>query len=392
MRFNFITLAFALLASLSFADDGHRQPKVQLDCSQVNVRCAKTVTPAVDELGQLWLAFVQGQALYVQTYSKGQWLEPTLVSSVNEAINNQGEDRPKLAFGPKGEMFLSWTTPQPKDYSGDIRFTRSLNKGKTFDEPRTINQDGLITSHRFSTLAVNNLGEIYLAWVDKRDHFSPENKAKKNIGAAIYFTSSKDHGKTFQQQEQALEKQSCECCRIAMSFDNHQQPLVFFRNVFERSERDHALVRVQYGQVQPPQRINFDHWQLNGCPHQGPDMLHRQGITHFAWFSHHQLGYRYQTADGKLSRAIKVGQAGSQHPSFAYLNGVLYLAYQQYGDDSMNVWLQSSKDNGQRWNNAKIIASTQGGSDYPFLVNDGKQVQLVWLTQQEGLRLEAVQP
>lgn len=177
-----------------------------------------------------------------------------------------------------------------------------------------------------------------------------------------------------------------------MSLDSQQQPLVFFRNVFERSERDHALVRVQHGQAQPLERINLDRWQLNGCPHQGPDMLHMQGITHFAWFSHNQLGYRFQTLDGKLSRAIKVGQAGSQHPSFTYLKGVLYLAYQQYGDESMNIWLQSSKDNGQRWNNAKIIASTQGGSDYPFLVNAGKQVQLVWLTQLEGLRLEAVQP
>ena len=104
---------------------------------------------AVDKEGNVWIAYSKAlQAdsnVEVMRFNaeRNAWSEPLTVTARPEPVSDDGENRPKLAFGPKGEMYVTWTSPTSAKYTGDIRFARSLDGGKTWSVPHTIGVWGL---------------------------------------------------------------------------------------------------------------------------------------------------------------------------------------------------------------------------------------------------------
>ena len=62
----------------------------------------------------------------------------------------------------------------------------------------TINDDGLAIGHRFDTMTVGSDGLIYVAWIDKRDRDAATREHQVYDGAALYYTVSRNGGKTFE--------------------------------------------------------------------------------------------------------------------------------------------------------------------------------------------------
>jgi hypothetical protein len=46
-----------------------------------------------------------------------------------------------------------------------------------------------------------------------------------------------------------------------------------------------------------------------------------------------------------------------------------------------------SSDEGKSWEDRQLVIEATGNADYPILLQHGKQVYLVWNTQQEGLKV-----
>ena len=97
------------------------------------------------------------------------WSGPTRVNQVPEATDPGGDARPKVAIGLGGEVYVSWTKALGKPHTGEVRFSRSLDGGRTFSAPLTVHADRQLIAHRFDALAVNRDGEVFVAWIDKRD-------------------------------------------------------------------------------------------------------------------------------------------------------------------------------------------------------------------------------
>jgi hypothetical protein len=138
------------------------------------------------------------------------WAAPVVVSA--EPTDPGADARPKLALGKNQEIYLTWTHPMTKPFSGEIRFARSLDGGVTFEGPITVHADKQEITHRFDVIAVAPNGDIFVAWVDKRDVVAAQAEGAAYRGAAIYFAVSSDQGKTFRGDFKVAEH-SCECCR-----------------------------------------------------------------------------------------------------------------------------------------------------------------------------------
>lgn len=123
--------------------------------------------------------------------------DPVEVTDAPEEIDANGDARPKVAVGRDGEVFVAWTRRGVKPYTGDIRFARSTNGGLSFSRPRTINDDGLAPGHRFESIGVNQRGELFMVWIDKRDLEVAVDAGDSCDGAALYYTWSTDSGATF---------------------------------------------------------------------------------------------------------------------------------------------------------------------------------------------------
>lgn len=393
--------AGTLAAEAEHSHGGAPKPKDMGAMWQVSLaRKPVSVSSAFDREGRLWLARVEnGHVLLSHSTDLGKTFSTALkVNSEAEIIAADGENRPKLAFGPGGEIYVSWTRSLDKPFSGHVRFARSADGGQHFSAPVTVNDNLEIISHRFETLGVDSTGRIHLAWLDKRDLAAAERKGERYTGNGVYYTFSDDGGKTFAANRK-LADHSCECCRVAMAMEPGGVPVLFWRHIYGQNTRDFALARITDDTV--PVRATHDNWQVDGCPHHGgaisigPDLAY-----HLVWFNNgperHGLFYgssrdRGQTFSAPLGFGDEDAQAG--HPDVLSLGQKVFIVWKEFDGKVASIQAMQSSDGGSTWSSPRRLATSGGASDHPLLIARQGKVYLSWQSEKEGLRiLEIGQP
>lgn len=360
----------------------------------VSVHCGGAPSSSFDAQGRLWVVFVQDKHVYVShSEDKGaSYSTPVQVNEVAEDTEFNGENRPKIIVAPQGEVLLSWTTKTSSNFTGLIRFSRSIDGGKTFEAPRTVNDDGLKTGHRFDSLFLSESGNLYLTWIDKRDMEASLAQGGSYPGAAIYYAVSKDFGKTFSSNYR-VSHNSCECCRIAMAPQGDDNVAILWRQIYDSQIRDHAIaVLSPEGEVSALDRATVDDWYIDACPHHGPSMVQAQEDDqyHMAWFSagdlHKGIYYaRYDLGKADSSALIEIDATpGAGHPSLAQHGDELLLVWKGFNGVATQLRLMSSMDGGESWSTAKTLYNTEQASDHPLLINNDDGIYLSWSTAEFG--------
>ncbi len=99
---------------------------------------------------------------------------------------------PKLTSGENGELFLLYTGRNPAKPAddGDIWFTRSLDRGETWSQPKVLGGDRTNSLQFFPDIHMGPDGKLHAMWGDMRD-------SKEQTKYHIYYTSSDDKGDTW---------------------------------------------------------------------------------------------------------------------------------------------------------------------------------------------------
>lgn len=380
------------LANPGRAHEAHTQDPVARQAPQMLATSAD-----FDRSGRLWRVAVEnGRALVSHSEDRGRTFSaPVAVNAVPEKIGGEGELRPKIAFGPHGEIYVTWTQALDKPYAGHIRFSRSTDGGKTFSEPLIVNHNREAITHRFEALAVAADGTIFIAWIDKRDLQAAQKAGKKYEGAAVYAAVSRDGGASFGQEFKVVDH-SCECCRIALATEPSGTAVLMWRHVFDGGVRDHAIARIgPQGVLQQPVRASFGNWKIDACPHHGPAIA-RGGDWgwHLAWYDGNEKkpGLYVARMDGEAwvtspARLFGNGEAQAGHPSLFARGERVWLVWKELTETQAVVMAMTSDDGGRSWGEPRMAANTSGAADHPFLVSDGKETYLSWNTQADGYRL-----
>ncbi|MCW0202387.1 MAG: glycoside hydrolase [Rhodanobacter thiooxydans] len=386
MRYLLIAL-FCLLSSALLAHDGMRMemPKgPELGASA-----------AFDSHGRLWLVdAADGHVRLRHSDDDGRTLSaPVEVNATAERIYAEGENRPKLAFGPNDEIYVSWSQPRAEPWTGFVRFARSLDRGEHFSEPLTVHHDRAEITHRFDALAVDGKGRIVIAWIDKRDLLAATAVGKPYLGAAIYYSWSDDGGKSFL-PERKLVDQSCECCRIALARLPDGEVAAFFRSVYGDNIRDHAYAVLRTdGQASRVARATFSDWQIAGCPHHGPGLaISADGIRHAVWYeAKGRPTIRYGQIDpGHAPKhPLAIAGSGASHADVAVHERTVWVVWNQVGADGYALMLRRSTDNGASFDAPRDIARSTGATGSPQLLLKQGRAFVAWNTA-AGFRLVEV--
>lgn len=338
-----------------------------------------------------------GHIYFTTSTDNGQTFErPTVVNRIPEAIYDDGENRPKIVVGNKGEIFVSWTHKTAGRYSGDVRFSRSLDGGKHFDTPITINSNRALISHRFDAMSMDSQGRLYLIWIDKRDLIEAKKQNQDYRGAALYYVVSEDAGANFSSNRKLVDN-SCECCRIAVDQDHQGNIVALWRHVFPGNIRDHAISYLSPDEKPANSSLlkaTNDDWMIEGCPHHGPDLsIDSKNTAHMAWFTkgekHKGLiygQYDFETQSTQFETVIDAS-AGASRPQVQVMGDTVYLMWKQFDGKAMTLNVKRSRDGGKTWKESESIASTLNGSDHPDWITSQSTLYAVWHTQSEGLRL-----
>ncbi|MFO0238044.1 MAG: sialidase family protein, partial [Betaproteobacteria bacterium] len=98
---------------------------------------------AFDAQGRLWAAYRdQGRVVVRASEDLGaSWSEPRFASPEGEPVAADGDARPRIATAPGGRVYVTWTRPLSRPYTGEIRFARSVDGGHSFSEALTVHTD-----------------------------------------------------------------------------------------------------------------------------------------------------------------------------------------------------------------------------------------------------------
>ncbi len=342
--------------------------------------------------GALWIAGVEHGRLFVQRRPDGgEWEPRRHPDNGGETVATNGDNRPKLAFGPRGQLVLSYTRPLAKPYTGEIRMLRSDDGGHHFSAPFTVHQDRQVITHRFESVVFDASGDLYTFWIDKRDAerawaaYGGDPSAYD--GAAIYYNVSADGGKTFG-ADTKLADYSCECCRIAVAAEPAQGVAALWRHVFSGSVRDHAFAKIGTGTPAALRRASFDGWVVKACPHHGPGLApDPAGGYHAVWFGEHnerqRARYARLTADGSpQGPVVELPDERADHADVAVAGKRVAVVWRSFDGAHMRLraWLS---DDGGRHFTMRELAATELENDYPRFAQLGERIAVIWRTEHE---------
>lgn len=378
-----LLVLFALVAvgSVPAAETGHSHAM-----SPVQAEVGAQAAYGPD--GVLWAVHrVSGHIAVSRSEDNGRsWSNPVLVTRLPEPVDAGGDARPKIAFGRRGEVYVTWTKPLAEPYTGEIRLSRSLDGGRTFSEPIVVHHDRQIITHRFDTIAVTNRGQVFVAWIDKRDLAGDNESA--NRGAALYYAVSDDQGATFRGDFKVADR-CCECCRIALAPKPDGTVLVFWRHIFPPNIRDHALATLYAdGHPSAVERVTFEDWRIDACPHHGPALaLDDSGRVHGVWFSGaaEAHGVFYGRLTGQRPEELrKIGSDAAGHADIATSGSNVAVAWKESSNERTVLRGAISNDAGKTWRQCEL-GSVAGLSDHPRLLAREGRFSVFWNTAERPL-------
>lgn len=351
---------------------------------------------AFDSHGTLWVVDASDGHIRVRhSDDDGATLSaPVIVNREPERIYTEGENRPKIAFGAHDELYVSWSQPRLKPYTGFVRFARSLDHGAHFSTPLTVQHDRAEITHRFDAMAVDGQGRIVVAWIDKRDLEAATAQGKPYLGAAIYYNWSTDGGATFVPERKLLDH-SCECCRIALARTPDGEIAAFFRGIYGDNIRDHAYA-VLHTDDRPSvvHRATFSQWQIAGCPHHGPGLaVGADGVRHAVWYEAKDgpaIHYGQLQPGHAPSHALLVATQGASHADVAISDNTVWIVWNQVDADGTALMLRTSSDHGAHFDRARAIARSKVDVGSPQLLQKAGQAFAAWNTA-AGFRLVPMQ-
>ena len=371
--------------------------------------------------GSLWVVGLDKEQRLTarSTTDEGKsWSPERLIATGQDKIAADGENRPKIAFGPKGYAVITYTEPLARPYTGQIRMLRSTDGGQTFTAPFTVHADRQLITHRFESVAFDSRGTLHTLWIDKRDleaqlaaqpkpadagsaaraASGPVGRRSKPAvdyrGAAVYRNESTDGGQTFG-ADIKLADHSCECCRIALAPAPDGGLVALWRHVFAPNERDHAFAAVRATAAEPV-RATLDRWAIDACPHHGPGLAPAAGGGyHAVWFgqrgSEMHARYGRLKADGSPTADVRpLPDETAEHAAVAAAGPHVVIAWRGFDGQATRWRAWVSSDDGATFKLRELGSSTSD-NDHPLLVQQGPRILAVWRTL-EGVRVERITP
>jgi hypothetical protein len=379
-----------LVAGSLWAQHTHapqRPPRVQLASGAAFAPDGSLWLVGLNHAGQLFVQSAPGDDLR-------RWGSPRLIATGGDTVAADGESRPKIAFGDRGQVVISYTHPLAKPYTGMIRMLRSNDAGLTFSLPSTVHADRQEITHRFDSIAFDAQGVLHTLWVDKRDmEIAPKVGRKSSYrGAAIYRNESRDGGATFG-PDIKLADHSCECCRIALTTGQDGALRALWRHVFEPNERDHGFAALLPGGQTPVVRATMDRWAVDACPHHGPGLAaaETEGF-HAVWFGVQKkegadvgaVRYARLNHDGSLKQETvqELPDERAEHADVVASGPRVAIVWRstEGARSVLKAWL--STDGGRSFR-LLALSSVTGETDQPRLIQAGEQMVVVWRNRQE---------
>jgi len=254
-------------------------------------------SPAIDSCGEPFLYTDKNGSVYMSWIEKNNdnytlkfsmikndssSTPVTIASGRNWFVN--WADYPVICSGGNDDMFACYLEKSDSGaYTYDIKYVTSLNGGRSWTNPKFLNEDGRKAEHGFvSVLPYKN--RYFVSWLDGRNTVDGDSSShhahhgQMTLRGAFITTDGQ------KQDECELDNRVCDCCQTTVAI-TAAGPVVVYRDRSEDETRDMGIVRLTSSGWTKPVIIHADKWKIEGCPVNGPRAEAIGNNLGVAWFT-----------------------------------------------------------------------------------------------------------
>jgi hypothetical protein len=211
------------------------------------------------------------------------WSTPLVIAEgANWFVN--WADFPSLIALPDGSLAAHWLVKSGSGtYAYDVNVARSIDGGRTWSGPLVPHRDGTQTEHGFVSLFAVGDGVLQAVWLDGRET-TPGADEHDHGGGSMTLRHAAIGRDGALNRETLLDPRVCDCCQTGAAL-TAEGPVVVYRDRSDRETRDIAIVRLREGRWTEPHPVAADHWEIHGCPVNGPAVAAAGRRVAVAWFT-----------------------------------------------------------------------------------------------------------
>jgi hypothetical protein len=330
-----------------------------------------------------------------------------------------------------------------------IKMSKSRDGGKSFDAPIALSSADAAGDRGWPSLTVDGRGTPHAIWVDHRGLAAARREGATHTshthGAAsagdrathdgvamaqnsgLYYASlppssanaaapaaavvAAGAGGADPVLERKLTPGTCYCCKTALVTGRDDTLYAAWRHVYPGNLRDIAfsVSRDRGRTFSAPVRVSEDHWEIHGCPDDGPAMtVDKRGTVHVIWPTVIGGGtdepqgalFYASTSDGRtFTPRIRIPTLGSPKPGHPQIvaddRGRIAVAWDEVLDGQRTAIvreLHHAPDGRTVTFGDPLRLATSDASTYPVLASTSRGLLAAWTNGAAGASVIAVKP
>lgn len=200
----------------------------------------------------------------------------------NPSLVAHAEGMPKIVFSADGNIYAVYAARvegQSNPYAARIEYLVSRDGGDRWTDYGSIHRDSTQEAgHDFFDAIALQDGRIGVSWLDR---------SYEKGGRPVHFAVTDSSGRfTY---ETVVDDYACECCRTAL-YERDGTIALLYRDIKQTASgtvRDiHYSISEDNGRSFRERNVySKDEWRVDGCPHNGPDVVALEDSLFATWFT-----------------------------------------------------------------------------------------------------------
>ena len=242
--------------------------------------------------------------------SATDWSVPRTLNCISGTAVALGTIRgAQIAIGKDDSLHVVWNGPGGKDQPSSLFYSRSLNRGATFENQRDLRVNTRALDGGAS-VAASLKGDVFVVW-----HGASADAAPGEINRRVFILKSTDNGTTFSEPKiaNADDPGVCACCSLKTFISPTGELLTLYRAARSTTQRDITLLSSGDGGA------SFQHrtvgpWAVSACPMSSASVIAAGSKTRAAWETE---GRVYTSLLDEKSTGLAVSGNQARHPALA---------------------------------------------------------------------------